>query len=38
LTVLGAYLWALETPGGYHVHAEPEASANPYDKVSAAKH
>jgi cytochrome c oxidase subunit 1 len=21
---LGAYLWSLEGPGGYHVHAEDE--------------
>jgi len=27
LTLLGAYLWAFEGPGGYHMHAEPEGSA-----------
>lgn len=33
LTFLGAYLWASEGPGGYHVHAEPESSGKaPYTK------
>jgi len=27
LTLLFSYLWALEGPGGYHVHAGPEVSA-----------
>jgi cytochrome c oxidase subunit 1 len=27
LTFLGAYLWALEGPGGYHVHPDAEASS-----------
>lgn len=26
LTFLGAYLWASEGPGGYHVHAEPDTN------------
>ena len=34
LTFLGAYLWALEGPGGYHMHPEPEANG----KDSPAKH
>jgi len=36
LTLLGAYLWALEGPGGYHVH--PEAETPTKTNLTAAKH
>ena len=34
LTFIGAFLWAFEGPGGYHVYAEPESST----KDANAKH